>query len=209
MLDSLTDFISSLGFGVVAILGINLGTEEARYQVVDSIGDNIEIRSYPARIVAETTLEAGASANPSGDAFRIVAGYIFGANKERKSIAMTAPVEVAMPGKKIAMTAPVEMTVGDGTMVMRFFMPSNYALDDLPEPTDPRVVLREIPVSTVAVIRFSGLSDKVNASQEARLRAALDGTQWTISGPATAYYYNPPWTLPFLRRNEVVIPVTR
>lgn len=209
MLESVFDFFSALGFAVAAIIGVNVGTDEPPYAVVESLSDGIEIRSYPQRIAAETTLDASKSDNPSGEGFRILAGYIFGGNTVRQKIAMTAPVEVDRPGEKIAMTAPVEMTASSGAMTMRFFMPSHYALGDLPEPNDPRVKLVVIPATTVAVITFSGLSDKINQPEELRLRAALSDTPWIMAGPATAYYYNPPWTLPFLRKNEVVIPVRR
>ncbi|PKU23671.1 SOUL family heme-binding protein [Telmatospirillum siberiense] len=209
MLDSVFDFFSALGFAVIAIFGINVGTDEPAYEVVERIGDGIEIRCYPPRNAAETTVDASKSDNPSGEAFRILAGYIFGGNKVRRKIAMTAPVEIDRPGEKIAMTAPVEMTVSSGVMTMRFFMPSHHALGDLPEPDDPRVKLMVIPATTVAVITFSGLSDKINQPEESQLRIALRDTQWIMTGPATAYYYNPPWTLPFLRTNEVVIPVRR
>lgn len=116
-----------------------MSTEQQRYDVIEKIGKNIEIRRYPTRIVAETTLDASKSDNPRGDAFRIIAAYIFGANKARQKIDMTTPVEIAKPSVKIPMTAPVEINTANNAVVMRFFMPSNYSKNDLPDPSDPEL----------------------------------------------------------------------
>ena len=209
MLHSLLNFISSLLFAVVAIFGINIGTKEPRYDVVERVSANITIRRYPARVVAETTIDVSKSENPQKEAFQILAGYIFGANERRQNISMTAPVEIRAPGEKIAMTAPVELHTTQKFVVMRFFMPANYAAADLPDPADPRVKLIELASTTVAVSEFSGRSnpDVISLRAEALL-AALQPTNWKPSGPPTVYVYNPPWTIPFLRRNEVVIPVS-
>jgi len=208
MLQSVFDFISSLAFAFVAVFGINLGTKQPHYDVIERVGEKIEIRRYPRRIAAETTIDAGKSNNPQREAFEIIAGYIFGANKRRQKIDMTAPVEISSSSAKIEMTAPVELIASQGVVMMRFFMPSNFAKDDLPEPTDSRVKLVELAPTTVAVLRFSGLSNAAVASDRSgKLLNALRTTNWKASGLATAYFYNPPWTIPFLRRNEIVIPV--
>jgi len=186
-----------------------MSTEQQRHDVIERIGSNIEIRQYPTRIVAETTVDATQSDNPRGDAFRIVAAYIFGANKARQKIDMTAPVEVAKPSVTIPMTAPVEVSTSNNALLMRFFMPSNYSKNDLPEPSDPRVKLIELEPMTAAVLRFSGsITDEAVSNRTTELMAAIQNTKWRASGAPTAYFYNPPWTLPFLRRNEVAIPVS-
>ena len=202
MIQAVADFVQTILFSIVAVVGVNLGTEEPAYDVRERLSDRVEIRSYGPRIVAETTVDPLAN-----QAFRIVAGYIFGNNKGSSSIAMTAPVEVDPSGDRIAMTAPVEIADGEDRLTMRFFMPSRYTLADLPEPNDPRVRLRVVPASIVAIIRFSGLSDHRNQPQVDELRQALQNSSWKEAGPPTGFYYNPPWTLPFLRRNEVAIPV--
>ena len=139
-----------------------------------------------------------------GDAFRLIAGYIFGANKARKKVAMTAPVEINSAGTKIAMTAPVELNNSDNGLIMRF------RLDQLPEPSDPRVKLTQMPSTTVAALRFSGsTSDAAVSTRTEELVSALQSSKWKIAGAATAFFYNPPWTMPFFRTNEVVIPVSR
>jgi hypothetical protein len=208
MLQSFLNFLSSIVFFVTSVFGINTGTEQQRYNVIEKIGKNILIRQYPTRIVAETTVDANSSTNPRGDAFRIVAAYIFGANKARQKIDMTAPVEIAKPSVKIPMTAPVEIDSADNAVVMRFFMPSSYSKNDLPEPTDPRVRLVELKPITFAVLLFSGSTgEKAISIRTTELMSAIQNTKWRASGPSTAFFYNPPWTLPFLRQNEVAVPV--
>jgi len=210
MLQSLLNFLSSVAFFVSSAFGINMSTEQQRYEVIERIGKNIEIRQYPTRIVAETTVDASISDNPRGDAFRIVAAYIFGANKARQKIDMTAPVEIAKPSVTIPMTAPVEVNTANNVLIMRFFMPSSYAINNLPEPSDPRVKLIELEPMTAAVLQFSGsTSDAAVSTRTTELMTAIQNTKWRVSGAAIALFYNPPWTLPFLRRNEVAVPVSK
>jgi effector-binding domain-containing protein len=207
---SIYSFIASIAAAVVSIFGVNLGTEQPRYDVLERIGENIEIRQYGPKVAAETSIDGSKSDNARGDAFRLIAGYIFGANKTREKVAMTSPVEINSPGTKIAMTAPVEVNNSDNGLVMRFFMPSKYSIDQLPQPSDPRVKLAQIPSMTVAAWRFSGsTSDAAVSSRTTELMRAIQSTKWKVAGPATALFYNPPWTIPFLRTNEVVIPVTQ
>ena len=125
-------FFVSIIAAVVSIFGVNMGTEQPRYDVLERIGDNIEIRQYGPRVAAETIVDANKSDNARGDAFRLIAGYIFGANKTSEKVAMTSPVEINSPGTKIAMTAPVEVNNSDNGLVMRFFMPSKYSIEQLP-----------------------------------------------------------------------------
>jgi hypothetical protein len=208
MFETIAGLVKSFCFGIVATMGINLGTHEPKYEVIQRLSDKIEVRTYAPRLAAETEVNVSASADPSREAFGILAGYIFGANRRAQKIEMTAPVEINTLGLRIAMTTPVESKTEKGVVAMRFFMPAEFTLANLPEPINPRVKLIEIPAITVAAIRFSGVSDRRNEEQIAALMSALAATPWKPDGPPTAYYYNPPWTVPFLRRNEVVIPVT-
>jgi hypothetical protein len=210
MVQSILNFLYSVMFAIASTFGINAGTEQPYYDVVERVSDSVEIRQYPVRIVAETTIDAAKSSNPRGDAFRIIAGYIFGANKGRQKIDMTAPVEVATTGTTIAMTAPVEVNSSGSALVMRFFLPAQYTMGELPEPTNPRVKLIEMPPTTVAALRFSGSTDDdaVQAMYE-ELVKALRATSWKVAGPPTAFFYNPPWTIPFLRTNEVIVSVAK
>ena len=210
MFQSILNFFAGIAFFVTSFFGVNTSTEQQRYGVIEKIGKNIEIRQYPTRIVAETTVDANKSDNSRGDGFRIVAAYIFGANKARQKIDMTAPVEIAKPSVTIPMTAPVEVNTTNNVLVMRFFMPSNYSKSDLPDPSDPRVKLIELEPMTAAVLQFSGsTTDAAVSTKITELITAIGNTKWRASGTATAFFYNPPWTLPFLRRNEVAVPVLK
>jgi hypothetical protein len=188
-------------------VGIRSGTEEPRFEVVETIGE-VEIRRYAPRIAAETTV-AGTEEAARSDGFRRLAGYIFGANGRRDRIAMTAPV-VQAPGERIAMTAPVVQASDAAGWRIRFFMPARTTMDTLPVPDDARVTLVTVPEETVAVLRFSGVPRaEAVAASTARLTTALAASPWAATGPVQAWFYDPPWTVPALRRNEVVAPVAR
>jgi hypothetical protein len=197
-----------------AILGATLiGTdamavEEPAFKTVLRDGA-FEVRDYPALVVAEVTV-CGDQKEAANKGFRILAGYIFGGNKRRQGIAMTAPVAQAPTSEKIAMTAPVTQTRKADEWVVRFTMPSGYTLETLPEPDDPRVHLRVLPPARLAVLQFSGLArpDDV-AARTAELERLVGTHNLRAAGPASLAQYDPPWTLWFMRRNEVMIPVAR
>lgn len=198
-----------LGIGG-SIVGLRGGTEEPHYTVEQKI-DGVEIRRYGSRIAAETTVAASENAARNAG-FRRLGGYIFGANHDKTKIAMTAPVSqesVGTIGAKIAMTAPVSQLVGpDDTSVIRFFMPAKWTLDTLPEPDDQAVRLVTVPAETVAVLRFTGSrSPAAVASRKKDLLKTLQDTAFQPHGAPVAWFYDPPWTVPFCRRNEVVATV--
>lgn len=196
-------------------VGVRSGTEEPAFTEVARVGA-VEIRTYGARIAAETVV-SGSSEAARNRGFQRLAGYIFGGNTDRSSIAMTAPValaaDAAAPGRSqnIAMTAPVAQgATGQDRWTIQFFMPSEYTLATLPVPRDPSVVLTTVPAETYAVLRFSGLgSARTVAEKQAELEAALTGSQWVSAGDPVVWFYDPPWTLPPLRRNEVAVRVSR
>lgn len=206
MKQPLVALFSGLLLAGCSVVGVRSGTEEPKYQVIGAVGP-VEIRQYGPRIAAETVIEADEySARSAG--FRRIAGYIFGGNQSHSKIAMTAPV--AQSSEKIAMTAPVAQSQdGSGRWVVRFFMPNGYTMASLPTPNDSSVRLVELPGETMAVLRFSGFGS-VDAMDRHRasLLKALAGSKWAVSGVPVAWYYDPPWTLPFLRRNEVAVAVT-
>ena len=149
--------------------------------------EQIEIRRYAPRVMAVTTMQGN-----DDDGFRVLAGYIFGGNATEQKIAMTAPVQQSMAGEA----------------EMAFMMPAEYALEDLPTPDDERVGFEEAPAYTAAVIQFSGWASADKADKHwQRLRQFLIAEQIDIAGEPTLNQYNPPWTLPFLRRNEIIVPV--
>ena len=170
------------------------------------------MRRYPARIAAETTVTGDDEDAARSEGFRRLAGYIFGKNHRTDDIAMTAPVVQARANQKIAMTAPVAQTtdaseVGSG-WVIKFFMPSKWTMDALPTPDDERVRLTEVPTETYAVLTFSGdRGPRAVRDRIIELEDVLHANDIDITGEAAAWFYDPPWTLPFRRRNEIAIPV--
>ncbi|KAB8084318.1 hypothetical protein EE612_006850, partial [Oryza sativa] len=132
---------------------------------------------------------------------------------EPESIAMTAPVITSGEPEPVAMTAPVitaeERSQGKGQMTMQFLLPSKYSkVEEAPRPTDERVVLRQVGERKYGVVRFSGLTgDKVVKEKAEWLKAALEKDGFTVKGPFVLARYNPPFTLPPLRTNEVMVPV--
>ena len=165
-----------------------IAIEEPVYQVEKAWeAEQIEIRAYAPRIMAVTGMN-----EDSDSGFRVLAGYIFGGNAEEQKIAMTAPVQQTMAGEK----------------EMAFMMPAEYALKDLPQPEDQRVSFREAPAYTAAVIQFSGWASADKADENwKQLQRFLIAEGIDITGEPTLNQYNPPWTLPFMRRNEIIVPV--
>ena len=195
-----------------AVLGVTLiGTdamavEEPAFKTVFRDGA-FEVRDYPALVVAEVTVR-GDQKEAASRGFRLLAGYIFGGNKRRQSIAMTAPVAQASTSEKIAMTAPVTQIQSAGEWVVRFTMPSAYSLETLPVPDDPKVRLRTLPPARLAVLTFSGLARKDDvATKTAELGKRAATHHLRSIGSASLAQYDPPWTPWFMRRNEVMVTV--
>lgn len=184
-------------------------TERPAFQSLEKSGD-FELRLYAPMIVAETTVE-GSLDRATNAGFQMIAGYIFGDNRTQtgspgQKIAMTAPVTVEAAPQKIAMTAPVLVQGDADQWRVSFVMPSRYSMATLPLPNNPRVALREIPERKAAVISFSGFASegKVKAKTEALLVWMASRGQEPVSSPQLARY-DPPWTLPFLRHNEILV----
>jgi hypothetical protein len=182
-----TQFAEGLG----GVFGIRVGTEEPLYVHEEDLG-GIEIRLYGPRVAAQTSVEGdGQDARSVG--FRRLAGYIFGGNHRKTKVAMTAPVAQTHTG-------------GTGKSVIRFYMPSKWSLETLPEPDDSSVTVVEVPSERFAVLRFSGdRSSTAITAKSAELLTALHDTDFHPDGPPVAWFYDPPWTLPFRRRNEVAV----
>jgi hypothetical protein len=193
-----------------SVFGVRSGYEQPAYTILERIGETVEIRRYGPRLAAEATVEAGDAEAGRNQAFKILFDYISGANQGRSKVAMTTPVEVGTEAEKIAMTVPVETGAADkGRSTMRFFLPGSYTKATAPEPTDARVQIIEVPAVSLAVLRFSGSRDEARvAARQAELMKTLADSAWRVTGTPTALFYDPPWTLPFLRRNEVAVAVT-
>lgn len=200
--------LGTLFVSACSVVGIRGGTEEPHYDVVERVGD-AELRAYAPRLAAETVVSGSAEA-ARGEGFRRLAGYIFGGNAGGSRIAMTAPVAQADAGagQRIEMTAPVAQAPAGAGWSIRFYLPADIA--NPPAPRDARVHIVTVPGETVAVLRFSGIaSDGAIAAQRARLLGLLALGAWAPSGPPVTWFYDPPWTLPPFRRNEVAVPVAR
>jgi DNA gyrase inhibitor GyrI len=181
--------------------------ETPRYTVTRAEGP-IEVRMYPPRIVASVDMQGSREASISGG-FRILAGYIFGGNEGSKKIEMTAPVMQQSAGVDPAETGGAAGSrVKGGSWKVRFLMPSAWSLATLPKAKDDRVVLANAPAATFAVIRFSGLARATALKTKTdELMAFVKTNKLAPQGQPIFAFYNPPWTLPFLRRNEVMIEV--
>lgn len=189
--------------------------EEPEYQLIQKRGD-LELRQYKPVLVAEAEVTADFK-KAGNEGFRRLAGYIFGANHQRKKLAMTAPVsQVAgavstanQVSTQIPMTAPVgQENVDETHWIVSFTMPAKYDLTTIPEPDDEAIKLREIPSRTVAAIRYSGTWSQARYRRKlARLHNWLKQEGLQPQAAPVFARYNPPWTLWFLRRNEILVPV--
>ncbi len=205
--------MKALQVGIV--MGLVLGgvravaIEEPEYSVILAAGD-YEVRRYEPYVIAEVDV-TGSFRSAGNQAFRILAGYIFGKNRGAEEMAMTAPVQSTPPGAgvKMAMTAPVTSTPpGAERHTYAFVMERKYSIDTLPRPIDERVRLREVPSRVVAARRFSGRWTEGNYEKhEAALLTALARDELVPHGAPILARYNGPMTPWFLRRNEVLVEV--
>ena len=188
--------------------------EEPDYEVIRTF-DQVELRRYAPYVVVEVVLDTSAEA-AGNQAFPILAGYIFGKNKGEKKFAMTAPVTqaaVPMPipmptPMRMDMTAPVTQTAVPGGMRVQFVLPKGVTLATAPEPIDPRVILREVPAGTWAVIRYSGTWSQANYVEHlGQLKADLQAAGVATQGEPVLARYNGPFTPWFMRRNEIWLAV--
>ena len=193
-----------------SLIGFRRFTEEPAHTTTQ-LGDGVEIRRYQPRIAAETVVVSDEEA-ARRIGFQRLAGYIFGGNHVAgTSAGRPVIVEHVRPGagEKIAMTAPVtQLGRSDGQWIIRFYMPADKSLASLPQPDDPAVSLVTLPAETLAVRRFSGgIGPQAVAAQTAALMRTLSDRGIEATDSPAAWFYDPPWTIPFLRRNEIVVPV--
>ena len=176
---------------------------EPKFKTLSTQG-KFEIREYVPVIVAEVEV-SGERKAAINEGFRLIAGYIFGGNSPGQKIAMTAPV-LQQRGENIAMTAPVTQQARGDVWKVRFVMPELFTLETLPKPANERVKLIAVPAKRFVVIRFSGSQTDRNMRphQDKLLSYVREHSLLTTGEPSFAFY-NPPWTLPFLKRNEVML----
>ena len=193
----------------IGMIGTAMAVEEPKYTVLEKTPP-FELRSYSPMILAEVQVE-GDLDEASSQGFRLIAAYIFGQNQVSEKISMTAPVvveEQAVKGASIVMTAPVSIESNAGKWTVSFVMPAEYSMESLPKPLNSKVKLRQIPAVKRAVIGFSGF---YNENKVAERTVELEEWMKTKNLQAASIpkfaRYNPPWTLPFMRRNEIMIDV--
>lgn len=201
-----------VAFMLLFAVGAAYAYEQPKYEIVKKY-DGFELRRYAPCIVAETVV-SGEFDDAGNKAFRILFKYISGDNLKKTEIPMTAPVNqspVTETGEKIEMTAPVEQAPHGkdaDTYVFSFVMPSKYTMETLPNPADPRVKLRQVKSRLLAALTYSGTwaENRYRQHEAALLKAVKNAGFVTIGEPIFARY-NSPFTLWFLRRNEVLVEV--
>lgn len=193
---------------LLAILGAGsaMAIEEAEYTVVLK-EQSFEVREYEPHILAETIVD-GDFDSAGNKAFSRLFKYISGDNKSRQKIEMTAPVAQGAESEKIDMTSPVGQQEADGSWAVSFMMPAAYSLETLPEPKDPRVILRQVPARHIAAVRYSGFwSEKGYMRNRDKLEAWIKKNRFSVAGEPIWARYNPPFMPWFLRRNEILVPI--
>ena len=191
--------------------GVAMSYEEPSYTVVYE-EDGVEYRQYDSYLVSETVIENASTKDAAGDeGFRRLFRYISGSNETSAKVAMTVPVSQSMspgPSEKIAMTVPVQQSSSAAGWRVSFMLPSQYTLETAPQPKDSRVYVREVPERLVAVRRFSGRWTEVNFNKQAALleQHVID-KELNALGDIERANYNSPFSLPFMRRNEVMLAV--
>ncbi len=170
--------------------------ETPKYSVLKKDND-IEIREYPTLLVAQTQ-KPGERDVAISEGFRTLADYIFGNNQASKNTAGESPSE------KIAMTAPVIQQKRDNEWVILFVMPSKFNESNIPQPMNKEVAIQTRSKTKYIVIQFSGTTSKSNLDNNLnKLNEFIESNKIKTKGAPIFAFYNPPWTLPFLRRNEI------
>jgi len=202
--------VRAVGMWALALVvgGCGVTVEEARYSVVRREG-RFEVRDYAPQVVAETVVK-GSQADAGNRAFRPLFRYISGSNRKQRKIAMTAPVSQEVVSQKIPMTAPVGQRAEAEGWAVSFVMPASYSMETLPAPEDPVVVLRPVPARSMAAVRYSGSwSTRRYSMFERQLRDWMATQKLRARGEPVWARYNPPFTLPMFRRNEILIEVDK
>ncbi|MDG1945744.1 MAG: heme-binding protein [Halioglobus sp.] len=191
--------------------GLLMATEEPAFTLIKQ-SESFEVRLYAPRIIAETAV-SGNMKKASSSGFKAIANFIFGNNRDpgsgqAESISMTAPVILQSSSVDAFAASNAASDGSEQAWEVSFFMPSQYNLESLPKPNNSAVKVRSLPASYAAVMRFSGFSGAGKVAENTRaLQQWIQQQELSILGTAQLARYNPPWTLPFMRRNEIIIEV--
>ncbi len=184
--------IAALALGTLRLQFARWFTPEPDYKT-DGRVDDLELRRYPARVDARAEVNALDFEDALDLGYERLAGYIRGGNADNEGLGMSTPVTT---------------TMRDGRYEMSFVMPADRLVSSLPQPEDPRVQLREVPERRIAVLRFNGRFTKKNVEwQERKLLRKLVDAGLSAKGSVMFAAYDPPSTLPLLRRNELWIEI--
>lgn len=201
-------YLLTFAESVTSVFGLRFAYEQPHYVVIQDLGDSVQVRRYDPRLAIEATVDDANQEKAASQAFTLLFRYITGANQRDQKIAMTAPVRTE--SERIAMTQPVQTMADHDRVSMRFFLPHSVAEAGAPAPVDPRLHLVNVPASTIAARRYSGVADQgARQRNETILMSVLGKSAWKPDGEVFQLYYDPPFAIPFLRRNEVAVDVTR
>jgi hypothetical protein len=197
-------------FSLLIFSNTAMAIEEPKFTLLEK-DQAFELRDYAPKIIAEVVVD-GDMREASSKGFRLIADFIFGNNTAQsgkpEKISMTAPVSVEPRSEKISMTAPVGIQQESKGWKVYFVMPDEYTLETLPKPNNSLVSIKQVRSQKFAVIRFSGLVDEEKmAKKVVELKQWANSKKLKMLGNPELARYNPPWTLPFLRRNEVMVAV--
>ena len=206
-------FLSSCSF-IGGVFGIRSMYDRPDYGVSEKISDDLEIRRYEKRLVAEVSVPQAGKAGEN-QAFRILFDYISGNNEVSEKISMTVPVSseetsnLGTESEKIKMTVPVESKENEADgVVMRFFFPESYTQENAPQPLDSRIEIKELNEDYIAALDKSGWKSRESLEEaKEQLIKKLQETQWEMTGKPSILYYDPPFTIPYFRKTEVVAEV--
>ena len=209
--------LSTLLLSSCSLFGIR-SEEEPKYKLLEKNG-SFELREYSSYIVAEVVVKGKDRREAANNGFRILANYIFGDNESKTKVSMTAPVKqsekisMTSPVKvseKISMTAPVKQSEKNdkGEWNIAFVMPEKYTLETLPLTKDDRIKFKEVNPYKVAVWRFSGLFSESNLDcEKKKFEEYIKSSNIKTKGEISYNFYDPPWTIPFFKRNEMHISI--
>ena len=192
----------------LSLLGENaMSYEEPQYIVVQTDGD-FEYRQYEPYLVSETIIaDARDSDTASNEGFRRLFAYITGANTSQSKISMTVPVSQGA-SEKISMTVPVQQSAAEAGWRVSFMLPPQFSLETAPVPTDKRVYVREVSGRLMVVLRYSGRWTESNyVEHEQELGDYSVARDLSVSGTIERAVYNAPFSIPWFRRNEVMVAI--